>query len=299
MNLAQIVLTLVLAVPLLGQNSPQQSELDRRIERQVRVYTEAPPDARVTLGARTSSKWPGYDNLPVTIAANGITKAVNFLIARDGSKLLYVTEIDLSEDPYVKNMKRIDLAGRPFRGAENGTVTVVVYDDFQCPFCAKMYVTLFNEVLNRYRDRVKVVIKDFPLVEAHPWAMRAAVDAQCLAEQDMATYWDFSDYVHTHQQEVSARIKSGAALDLPAMDVMAREFARKNDMKAGPLESCLARQDQNKITASMQEGKSLGVSATPTLFINGQELEGVLSTENLRLVLDRALSEVANVKAGR
>jgi len=299
MNLVHALFLLILALPLPQQNAPQQNDLDRRIERQVRAYTEAPPDSQIMLGPRTPSSWKGYDNLPVTIAANGISKTVNFLIAKDGSKLLYLTEIDLNEDPYAKNMKRIDLTGRPVRGAENGTVTVVVYDDFQCPFCAKMYVTLFNEVMVHYRDRVKIVMKDFPLVEAHPWAMRAAVDSHCLADQDLAAYWDFSDYVHTHQQEVSARVKPDGTTAPAAMDKVAREFGQKHNLKAEPLEACLASQNQKKVEASMEEGKSLGVSATPTMFINGQEFEGVLSVENLRLVLDRALNEAASAKAGQ
>lgn len=291
-----LVLLLASAVPAQQTaQPPKPSDLDRRIERQVRAYTEAPPDARITLEARTSSDWPGYDNLPVTIEANGVKKTVNFLLAKDGRKLLYLTVIDLNKDPYAENMKRIDLAGRPFRGAENGAVTVVVYDDYECPFCAKMYVTLFNEVMNHYRERVRVVMKDFPLVEAHAWAMRAAVDSHCLADQSLPAYWDFSDYVHTHQGDVSAKFKGP---DGPrAIDSLASEVGGKRGLKTEALQSCLAAQDQTKVQSSLIEGKSLGVSATPTMFINGREVEGGLSTENLRLVLDRALQETTAAQA--
>ncbi|HET7872172.1 MAG TPA: thioredoxin domain-containing protein, partial [Terriglobales bacterium] len=185
----------------------------------------------------------------------------------------------------------------PFRGAEHASVTVVVYDDFQCPFCSRMYVTLFNEVMTHYRDRVKIVMKDFPILDAHPWAMRAAVDSMCLWQQTPLAYWEFSDYVHTHQQDVSAKVKQGA--DLPAMDALAREIGQKRGLKADDLQACLAKQDQSKVEASLAEGKSLNVGATPTMFINGQEVEGILTVENLRLVLDSALSEVASAKAGQ
>ena len=300
MNLIRLFAFFLLVLPLLGQDMPKQTELDRRIERQVRAYTGVPPDAKVTLGKRTASNWAaGYDNLPVTLEGNGAKKTLQFLVAKDGSKMLYLTEIDLTEDPYAKNMKRIDLAGRPFRGAANGSVTVVVYDDFECPFCAGMYTTLFNEVLSHYRDRVKVVMKDFPILDAHPWAMRAAVDAHCLADQDLAAYWDFSDYVHTHQSEVSSRLRAGNAFMVPAMDEIAREFGQKDNLDKGRLEACLSRQDQSKVEASLEEGKSLGIGATPTLFINGQEFEGVLTAENLRKVLDQALDEAASAKAGQ
>jgi protein-disulfide isomerase len=273
---------------------PKAADLNQRIERQVRAYTEAPPNAQVTIGARTPSNFAGYENLPVTIEANGIRKPVNFLIAKDGSKLLYVTEIDLREDPYVANMRKIDTRGRPFRGAANAPVTLVVYDDFECPFCSRMYVTLMNEVMNNYRDRVKIVIKDFPILDAHPWAMRAAVDAHCLADQDLAAYWDFSDYVHTRQQEVSAKvIKAPGQIDAAALDAIAKDSGAKHQVRGDALQACIAAQDESRVHSSLAEGKSLGVSATPTMFVNGQEVEGVLTVETLRLLLDHAVKEAA------
>ena len=162
-------------------------------------------------------------------------------------------------------------------------MTLVVYDDFECPFCSRMYVTLMNEVMSKYRDRVKIVMKDFPILDAHPWAMRAAVDAHCLADQNLAAYWEFSDYVHTHQQEVSAKvIKAPGQIERPNGRNRER-FGRQISGKAGALQACIAAQDQSKVNTSIAEGKSLGVSATPTIFVNGQEVEGMLTVENLRL----------------
>lgn len=287
-----------LVLPLLGQ-SGLPPDLSRRIERQVRAYAETPPEAVITVGERSPSSFNGYDNLPVTIEANGVRKTVNFLLAKDGSKLLYLTELDLKEDPYARNMSRIDLTGRPFRGPKNAPATVVVYDDFECPFCARMYVTLINEAMNQYRGRVKVVMKDFPLVEAHPWAMRAAVDAHCLADQSLPAYWDFSDYVHTHQPEMLEKFKATSNGGPGAIDTLAKDFGEKRALKSDQLQACLARQDKTQVLSSMAEGKSLGVSATPTLFVNGQEVEGILSDESLRALLDRALQEAASTRSAQ
>ena len=293
-----VFLLLCSVVPIMGQQSSLPPDLTRRIDRQVRAYAEAPPEATIAIGERTASQVNGYDNLPVTIEANGVRKTVNFLLARDGSKLVYLTELDLKEDPYAKNMSRIDISGRPFRGPENAPATVVVFDDFECPFCARMYVTLINEAMNQYRGRVKVVMKDFPLIEAHPWAMRAAVDAHCLADQSLPAYWDFSDYVHTHQPEVLEKFRASNG-GPAAIDALAREFGEKRALKSDQLQACLAHQEETQVQASMAEGKSLGVSATPTLFINGQEVEGVLSDTSLRTLLDRTLQEAASMKQGQ
>jgi protein-disulfide isomerase len=292
------VVSLFLAVtPMAAQaagSSP--SELNRRIERHVRAYAEAPPGSQVSLGNRAPSGFTGYDILPVTIEQQGIKKTFSFLLSKDGKKLLYMKEFDLSEDPYAKVMSKIDLSGRPVRGAENAVVTMVVYDDYQCPFCARMYVNLVNEVVNHHRDRVRIVIKDFPILDAHPWAMRAAIDSQCLAQQSAAAYWDFSDYIHTHQQDVSKPKEKERADASSVLAALAAETGQKHGANAAALQACLARQDKAPVEASLMEGKSLGVSATPTMFVNGEEVEGVLSTENLRLVIERALNEAAPPK---
>jgi protein-disulfide isomerase len=296
MKLITALSLLLFPVAIFAQSQPLSAEIQKKVERQVRTSTEAPPDAQVIIGQRTPSKFTGYDDLPVTIEARGSKKSLNFLIDKNSTKLLYVTELDLTEDPYAKNMRSIDLSGRPFRGTDNAPVTIAVYDDFQCPFCAKMYVTMVNEVMLRYRDRVKLVMKDFPILDAHPWAMRAAVDALCLAQQAPEAYWQFSDYVHTHQQDVTNKVKAGGGTDLKAVDAIATDIAQKRNLPAEPVQSCLAKQDESKVRASLNEGRSLGVDATPTLFVNGQEYAGIMTPEAFREMVDRALQESAAAK---
>jgi protein-disulfide isomerase len=67
---------------------------------------------------------------------------------------------------------------------------------------------MFPELLKEYGDRVAFIYKDFPLVEIHPWAVHAAVDANCLAALNNAAYWDFADYIHSNQQVPRRRAPS-------------------------------------------------------------------------------------------
>jgi protein-disulfide isomerase len=293
LSASSLLIALLAVAPLAAQPAAQNRvQLDQRIERQVRAYSEVPPDAKVSVGDRTPSSFNGYDSVAVTIDRQGVTKVFTFLLSKDGQKLLYVKEFDLSDDPYARVMKKIDTSHRPLRGAPDAKVTIVVYDDFQCPFCAHMYVTMFSEVMTHYRDKVRILIKDFPLTDAHPWAMRAAVDSQCLVQQDSEAYWEFSDYVHTHQQEISQ--KAGANATGPAaLDAIAAEIGQKHGVNAPALQACLSAQDKSAVQAAMREGNELGVTATPTFFVNGQEVEGLLSTEQLRALLDRALAEAS------
>lgn len=307
-----MVLVALLCLGCAAQSN-NTAEVNQRIERQVRNSAELSPTAKVAVGERRTSDFGGWDLVTVAVEDQGVPKTYTFLLSRDGKSLVHFNKFDISTDPYQRTMSKIDLGGRPVRGNKDAKVTVVVYDDFQCPYCARMYETLFGEVMKTYGDRVKVIYKDYPLYEIHPWAVRAAVNANCLLEQSNDAYWQFSDQVHKKQQEIGQQesapepkqAKGGKpepakpAKDASeksrvrdtGLDKLALEVGTKNNLDAARLRACLATRDTSKVRASLQEGRDLGVSATPTLFINGEKLEGAASSEELIAVLDRALRD--------
>jgi protein-disulfide isomerase len=294
--LAFIAVTSICAAQSPAALSPAQQHT---AEHHIRQYVELPPDAKVTFGAlHPSSEMPGYRVLPVTIEDQGKTRSFDFLISADGKQMLYLSHFDLAADPYKEVMAKLDLRGRPARGAAPGApVTVVVFDDFQCPFCAKMYATLFDLVMTEYRDRVRVVFKDFPVSEqTHPWSVHAAEDANCLLAQKEVGYWVFADYVHTHLQEMNdkyAAAKTQNNAPFGPLDTLALSVAKKVKIDPAPLRACIATHDRKPIDASLAEGQALGAGATPTIYVNGERMEGAYSTEQLRAVLERALREAA------
>ena len=159
-----------------GQLSP---ELARRIEVLLRTRTKMPPDYTVTIGQRSHSDIPGYDQIPVTFssAEHPPGKPLTFLVSKDGKTLGQFTTYDIADDP----RGIVPATGRPWRGGPEGApVDIVGFDDLECPYCAKMHAALFPAVVQRYGDKVHIVYKDFPL-SMHPWAMRAAVDTNCVA----------------------------------------------------------------------------------------------------------------------
>jgi protein-disulfide isomerase len=289
--LRAMYLGVVLAAVCAAQTIPR-SEVDQRIEHQVRSYAGAKATAKITLGERKQSEFAGFEVLPVTIEQDGTKKTFEFQVSKDGSRLLYINSFDLSEDPYARAMKSIDLKGRPARGASDPKVTIVVYDDFQCPFCAKFYVTLFNEVMNNYRDNVRVVFKDFPLADAHPWATHAAIDGNCLAAQSNDAYWSFADFVHTHQQHLNEDHKLGEAPDKAFLDLddLAKQVATSKKLDDTTIAQCIAAQKTDQIDSSIAEGTKLGVSATPGIFVNGEQLEGALTTTEIKAAIEQALA---------
>jgi protein-disulfide isomerase len=270
---------------------PSKNDLPRRVERQVRAYYNIPPEVQVTIGPiMPSSDWPNFDAVNVTIdGGDGKKTDYKFLLSKDRATMLRMVKFDLSKDPFADIMSKINVSGRPTRGAKDAKVVVVNFDDFECPFCSRMHQTLFPEIQKEYGDRVTFVYKDYPLVEIHPWATHAAVDANCLAAQNGDAYWDFADYIHANQHEVSGEPTPGARL--ATLDRMTLLQGQKHNLDVVKLQSCIKTQDEGPVKASMKEGDDVGVSATPTIFINGQKLDGAVPISQVRAALDQALRD--------
>lgn len=264
-------------------------DLDFRIERQVRTYYSVPADVQIKIGERKPSEFPNYDALTITFENPQKKQNYEFLLSKDEKTLIRMTRLDLSHDPYAEIMKKIDVHGRPTRGNVNAKVVAVNYDDFECPFCSRMHQTLFPELFKEYGDRVLFIYKDFPLAEIHPWAIHAAVDANCLAAQNSDAYWDFADTIHAGQREVGS--EKGLDAQTAAVDHIAILQGQKHNLDAGKLQACIKAQDDSAVKASMKEGDALGIDATPTLFVNGEKLDGARSIGELRALLDRALEQ--------
>lgn len=281
------VLLLVVCLGCAAQSlSP---ELAQKVERQVRAYYKVPPELKVLVGtASPSPDFPNFDSLVVTIDNGERKQDLNFLLSKDHSSLIRVNKFDLNKDPYAETMSKIDTSGRPTRGAKASKVVVVSFDDFECPFCARMHQELFPEILKEYGDRVTFIYKDYPM-EMHPWAMHAAVDANCLAVQNNDAYWDFADYIHANQHEVSNEKTPAARLD--ALDRLTLLQGQKHNLDVVKLQSCVKAQDESAVKASIKTADGVGVDATPTLFVNGEKIDGAVPPGELRAALDRALKD--------
>lgn len=278
------VLLLLVSAGCSAQNvSP---ELKIKIQRQVQAQYDLPPDVKVDVGPRRPSDFPNYDAVTITLSSKGHEQKLDFLLSQDGKMLAKVTKIDLTKDIYTERMSKIDVSGRPVRGNPNAKVTIVNYDDLQCPFCSRMHATLMQEILPEYGDRIKIVYKDFPL-PMHPWAEHSANNANCLAAENSTAFWEYADLVHANQKAISAGQdlqKSTAELDRIALDL-----GKKHGADMNRLQACVKAQSDKQLKASMAEGESLGLNATPTMFINGQKLEGAVDVGDVKAILNQQL----------
>lgn len=264
--------------------SPGAPSNTRQIEVLIRSQYSVPPDYDIVFGARSGSGVADFDTLPVTFIHQGKVTNVNFLISKDGGTLARLEKFDIRRNPALS----IDVSNRPVRGNPDAKVEIINFDDLECPYCALLNNQILPETLRHYKGLIKVVYKDFPL-EGHPWATRAAVDADCLASLNSSAYWAYVDYVHKNTDEIS-----GSQMDLSkafqALDNIASKVGEQSKIAEPELAMCLKQQDESVVNSSLRLGRALGLEATPQVFVDGERLPaGARPTSELWPAIDRAL----------
>ena len=181
---------------------PLDAKTTRNIEVTLRSKLSIPPDYLIRVGPRTSSDTPGFDTLTVSFDLPGHpehSQKLDFLISEDNKTLERISRWNISGDA----ASLVPAGNRPVRGNPDAKVLLVNFDDLECPFCAKLHSELFPDTLDHYKGLIKIVYRDMPIEELHPWAMHAAVNANCLAAQNGTAYWSYVDYVHTHGDDIT------------------------------------------------------------------------------------------------
>jgi protein-disulfide isomerase len=289
------LLALGMAVGCKAQPAPapqgtQDLTLNRHIEIMVRSQYNVPPEISVAIGTRKPGQIPGYDELPITLSHGAKSQVIDFLISTDGKTLARLDKFDLFNDPIFS----INVAGRPVRGNPAAKVTVINFDDLECPYCSRMHQTLFPSTLEHYKDTVRFIYMDNPLLEIHPWAMHAAINANCLAAQSTPAYWAYVDYIHSHGQEISGEDRT-MAKSFDVLNRIARQQAILDKLDSASLDACITRQDETPVRNAMKIAESLRIEGAPALFVEGERISGALPQDQLWIVIDRAL-RAAGVK---
>ena len=281
------------SAPAADSGKPLSAEQSRRVEVLVRQKASLPPGSVLNVSGRTPSEFSGWDKISVTITNDGRTShPIQFLLSEDGKQLAQLSQYDISADP----RDLIAQGDRPFRGGpKTAPVLIVGFDDLECPYCARLHATIFPALMERYGDKVRIVYKDYPLESIHPWAMHAAVDVNCMAEQSPEGYWSLVDEIHAHSDDITtaaqkeADPKKAVEKANEQLDSLTTQMGKDKHVDDAKLQACLKKQDQNLVRAEMKLGDSFNLESTPVLFINGAKIDGALPAELIFAEIDRAL----------
>ena len=180
---------------------------------------------------------------------------------------------ELPLEERIKKAIKVPVETSALKGPENAPVTVVIFSDFQCPFCKRVLPTL-EQIQKDYGDKVKVAFKHNPL-PFHPNAMPAAKAS--MAAKDQGKFWQMHDALFANQQDLSEAgiMKSAkeAGLDLKKFEV---------DFKSTKYDTV--------IKEDMEFARANGASGTPAFFINGVALKGAQPFPAFKQVIDALLN---------
>ncbi len=268
----------------------------QRVEALLRSKVEFPPASSLSFNVEGPSELPGFDKLSAHFvsAMSGASGDVSLLISKDGSRLAQFTTYDIAADPRPK----IPHEGRPSRGGPvTAPVLIVSFDDLECPYCARLHKELFPALTDHYKDQVRIVYQNIPS-EGHPWAMRAAIDTDCLGRENPAAYWAAVDRIHEHSSEYGGSERKLAVAE-HEIDTEATEEGHRFHVDEEKLKSCIEKQDPTPEQQSVAIASSLGVSTTPTVFVNGAKFEGAVPIEFVFDMVDNALRAEGQVPPPR
>lgn len=204
---------------------------------------------------------------------------VPILVSGDRKTIMVGKLENLEDDPAAETARKISLENVPSKGDPKAQVTVVEYSDFQCGYCLRA-ANGVADLLKDYKGKVRVLYKQFPL-SFHKWAEEASIASLCVYDQANEKFWEFHDAIFEKQSE----IKVAGAKETFA------EMARNLGVDMKKYDECVKSEEtRRRVASDMNEGRSIGVSGTPTFVVDGFVISGGANMKAIRNAVDYRLS---------
>ncbi|MCU1296864.1 MAG: hypothetical protein JWO91_1142 [Acidobacteriaceae bacterium] len=238
------------------------------------------------LGMNPSTTWKitdikpsqaaGLSEVTVVISSPQGSQSNTFYVTEDGKHALTGQIMPFGAHPFDATRAKLENeANGPSRGPANAPVTLVEFSDLQCPHCKEEQPNI-DKLLTEDKN-VRLVYQNFPL-PSHDWAAKAAAYADCIGRTSNDAFWKFSESVYSAQADVTAANS----------DEKLNGLADAAGAKSADVAVCAAKPETvGRVEHSVLLGKSLGVTGTPTLFINGRQV-GAVPFEGLKTLVDFA-----------
>ncbi len=274
------VLSLLFSSAALAQTSPRAAarntspagaalapeaaaRLQKRAEDFLRNLYAWGPEFDVKAGQPAPSPIPGLYQINVQVTLQDQSDSATVYVTQDGRYMVRGEISDMDADPFAETRSKLTLDNAPSRGPADAKYVLVEFGDFQCPSCRQLEYILRDILANN--PQVRLVFKDFPLEQIHPWAMTAALIGRCAFQQSPEGFWKLHDAIYDNQEKITTDAAFDKLLQLGA----------DAGLDSAALKACAADpQTSEQVRKSIQEGLSVGVEGTPTTFVNGRTVVG-------------------------
>jgi protein-disulfide isomerase len=220
------------------------------------------------------------DNLTeVTVVltnAQGQRGAQRFWVTPDGQHVLLGENGPFGADPFAAARAELTKGiNGPSKGPATAPILLVEFGDLECPSC-KAAVPIVERLLKEVPNS-RLVFQQFPLTQIHHWAYKAAQFGDCIARQNNGAYWKFMDAVYGAQEDISGHVESSDPNKKPDLNYAEQkltELAGQSGMNGKQIAACAVDPATSaRVDRSMELGKHMQVTGTPTLFINGRRIQ--------------------------
>ena len=264
----------------LGVSAPSHAEVEMTVARTL-TLEETPVDGALSAGGKyifvltDKGKVLVYtpdgklnDTIPVDKSVDSIKAG-----PREEILLLVSSKNKTVQVAVLEFVQEINTSGSPSKGAADAPVAIVLFTDFQCPYCAKI-VPLLDQVLEKNKSKVKLVFKNFPL-NTHQFARKAA--AAALAAGKQGNFWEYHDRLFQNHNRLNDQVVQEQAQHL-GLDM--QKFNK--DMNDPQI--------MQAINQDYQDGAKAGVRGTPTIYVNGTLLRNT-NLEGFQAAIDKELEK--------
>jgi protein-disulfide isomerase len=246
----------------------------------VRQRFSVPETTKLTVEPFENSEFRDFYKTKILAVTGKQRSEQDAYVTKDGKYLIFGNIYTLGADPRREVQREINLEDQATVGPANAPVTIVEYADLECPTCGRMHQFLAHDLIPKYGNKVRIVFKEFPLYQIHQWALTAAIADQCAFEMDPPLYYKYRSMIFDNQNLINATNVRSLLLD----------YGETVGLDRLKLATCIdSKASLPRVEASLREGNMLGVTSTPTFFINGEMINRVLTPDQFYAVVDAAL----------
>ena len=257
----------------------------QKLEAYMRYAEGYAAQVSISIDDPTASSFKGYFRLLVHLS-NGPHKVDRvYYVTADGQQFVNGNIWPLNENPFADTLEHMPTDGPSF-GPETAKITMVIFSDFECPYCREFAKTMRDNIPQKYPDAIRVIFKDFPIASMHKWAEAAAEASHCVQNQKPEAFWTFHDWIFEHQQEVNEGNLREKILG----------FVKDQNLDAAKASSCMdTHATAEEINRSLEAGRQLQIQQTPTIFLNGRTIGGAVPWDTLNAVIQLELNRPKDI----